>query len=109
MDFQTILDYAKKCVMEKYADFSGRARRAEYADRARIADLEKPRELEVPLQAFRERRVSLYVDRHGYLLRAFLDDFHVYDCGRRCGREKCEYCEGCVFRHCGCLMFLFCV
>ena len=30
MDFQTILDYAKKCVMEKYADFSGRARRAEY-------------------------------------------------------------------------------
>ena len=30
MDFNTILNYAKCCVTEKYADFSGRARRAEY-------------------------------------------------------------------------------
>ena len=30
MDFQTILDYAKKCVTENYANFNGRARRAEY-------------------------------------------------------------------------------
>ena len=30
MDFQQIIDYAKVCVLEKYADFSGRARRAEY-------------------------------------------------------------------------------
>ena len=30
MDFQQIIDYVKVCVLEKYADFSGRARRAEY-------------------------------------------------------------------------------
>ena len=30
MDFNKILDYAKRCVTEKYADFNGRARRAEY-------------------------------------------------------------------------------
>ena len=30
MDFQTIIDYVKVCVLQKYADFSGRARRAEY-------------------------------------------------------------------------------
>ena len=29
MDFQTIIDYAKKCVLENYANFKGRARRAE--------------------------------------------------------------------------------
>ena len=30
MDFQKIFDYAKGCVVDKYADFNGRARRAEY-------------------------------------------------------------------------------
>ena len=30
MDFQKIIDYAKGCLVGKYADFSGRARRAEY-------------------------------------------------------------------------------
>ncbi len=30
MDFQKIIDYAKGCVVGKYADFKGRARRAEY-------------------------------------------------------------------------------
>ena len=30
MDFQQIIEYVKVCVLEKYADFSGRARRAEY-------------------------------------------------------------------------------
>ncbi len=30
MDFNAIIDYAKTCVTEKYADFNGRARRAEY-------------------------------------------------------------------------------
>lgn len=30
MDIQKIIDYAKGCVVGKYADFSGRARRAEY-------------------------------------------------------------------------------
>lgn len=30
MSFQTILDYAIKCVTENYANFNGRARRAEY-------------------------------------------------------------------------------
>ena len=30
MSFQTIIDYAKKCVLENYANFNGRARRAEY-------------------------------------------------------------------------------
>ena len=30
MDFQTIIDYIKVCLLEKYADFNGRARRAEY-------------------------------------------------------------------------------
>jgi len=30
MDFNTILNYALSCVTEKYATFTGRARRAEY-------------------------------------------------------------------------------
>ncbi len=30
MDFQQIIDYTKLCLLAKYADFSGRARRAEY-------------------------------------------------------------------------------
>lgn len=30
MDFQKIIDYAKGCLVNKYADFNGRARRAEY-------------------------------------------------------------------------------
>ena len=30
MDFQKMIDYVKVCVLEKYADFSGRARRSEY-------------------------------------------------------------------------------
>ena len=30
MDFQTIIDYVKVCLLEKYANFNGRARRAEY-------------------------------------------------------------------------------
>ena len=30
MTFQEIINYAKSCVMEKYAKFDGRARRAEY-------------------------------------------------------------------------------
>ena len=30
MDFQQIIEYVKVCVLEKYADFKGRARRAEY-------------------------------------------------------------------------------
>ena len=30
MDFQTIIDNVKVCVLQKYAYFSGRARRAEY-------------------------------------------------------------------------------
>ena len=30
MDFQTIFDYCKLCITEKYADFTGRATRAEY-------------------------------------------------------------------------------
>ena len=30
MNFQTIIDYAKKVVLENYANFNGRARRAEY-------------------------------------------------------------------------------
>ena len=30
VDFNAILNYAKSCITEKYADFNGRARRAEY-------------------------------------------------------------------------------